>query len=61
MATAKKAAKRKPAAKKKAAKKSNAGTAKLKKIVALAKTEYKKPSCKKKWTTCVKEAAKKLK
>ncbi len=41
--------------------KSNKGTVKLKKIVALAKTEYSKPSCKKKWITCVKEAAKKLK
>lgn len=37
--------------------KANAGTAKLKKIVAKAKTIYKAhPS--KKWTSCIKEAAK---
>lgn len=37
--------------------KANAGTAKLKKIVAKAKTIYKAhPS--KKWTTCIKEASK---
>ena len=38
----------------------NAGTAKLKRITSEAKKEYNKKSCKKKWTTCVKEAARKL-
>lgn len=39
--------------------KSNAGTAKLKKIVAEAKRIY-KANPRKKWTSCVKEASKKV-
>jgi len=39
--------------------KSNAGTAKLKKIVAEAKRIY-KANPRKEWTSCVKEAAKKI-
>jgi hypothetical protein len=42
------------------AKKHNKGTAKLKKITAEAKRIYKEHPTKK-WTTCIKEAAKNLK
>lgn len=42
------------------AKKHNKGTAKLKKITSEAKKVYDKPSNKKKWTTVVKEVARKL-
>lgn len=42
------------------AKKHNKGAAKLKRINALAKKEYHKASNKKKWVTCIKEAAKKI-
>lgn len=42
------------------AKKNNKGTAKLKKIVAVARKEYNKKGNNKKWVTCVKEAAKKM-
>lgn len=54
MATKKKS----PAKKSPAKKKANAGTAKLKKIVAKAKTLYKKGSGGMKWTTAVKRASK---
>ena len=40
---------------------STKGTAILKKITSAAKKEYKKKDNRKKWTTCVKEAAHKLK
>lgn len=43
-----------------AKKKTNKGAAKLKKIVAAAKTIRRK-SPRKKWQTCIKEAAKKVK
>lgn len=43
------------------AKKHNKGTAKLKRITSEAKKVYDKPGCKKKWTTVVKEVARKLK
>lgn len=39
--------------------KANAGTAKLKKIVAKAQ-QIRKASPSKKWTSCIKEAAKKI-
>ncbi len=42
-------------------KKSNAGTAKLKKIVAQAKTIYKDGKSGMKWTSAVKKAAKSMK
>jgi len=42
------------------AKKHNKGTAKLKKIITAAKKVYNKSTNKKKWTTCVKEAAKRV-